>query len=376
MKNNYRTKNFLLIAVSFLLLVTASCKKDNKSGMMPVSGTVTTQATPTTLGLYEADSSVDKLLFTVISKIGNNTVDYGLIFDTGSGGMVIDANGILPASMIGKSGFNFTTDSTVIDGITITSQKSIIEYGDDAATTDKVYGNLAYAPVTIGDQNGNIVIKRLPFFIYYKAVNANGKSYDPHEFDTFGVSPEYDLSFSNNATIMSPFSYFDPGAGLTRGFKMAALDTTNFSYNGTYVPVLTLGLTAADLSSSSGFTMTQLYFEQGDGYSPVIPATISYNNKTISANVVFDTGTEPYSYIEDTSAPGDTATLLPQKTAISVVTSSGFNYNYTITPTNNLTYIENPNTTGGQVTIISLEFFLTNEYMLDYTDHKLGLKNN
>ena len=376
MKNNYPAKNLLFIAItSFLLFTIASCKKDNKMSVMPELMPKT--AAPTTLGLYEADSAYYKILLTAISKIGNNTVDYDLVFDTGSGGMVIDANGILSPSMITSKGFNFTGDSTVVDGITITSQTSVIEYGDDAATTDKVYGNLAYAPVTIGDQNGNIVIKRLPFFLYYKAVDSKGKTYDMHEFDTFGVSPGiWILSFSNNVTIMSPFSYFDPGNGLTKGFKMAALGTSNFSYNGTYgEPVITLGLTASDISSSSGFVMNQLSYQAGYGYSPLISSTIRYNNKSVSTQVVFDTGTEPYSYIEDPAASG-TTTLLPEKSPVTLATSTGFNYAYTITANDNFTYVENPNTTGGQVSIMSVEFFLFNEYLLDYTDHKIGLKNN
>ncbi|MDB5135672.1 MAG: hypothetical protein JWP37_2275 [Mucilaginibacter sp.] len=372
MKKIYSPKSLLFISLSFLVIMIASCKKDKQS----IPPSVVPIATPTQLGLYETDSSIYKLLLIAVSKIGNKSVDYGFVFDTGSGGMVIDADGILPASMISSSGFTFTEDSTVVDGITITNQTSIVQYGDDNATTDKVYGNLAYAPVTIGDQNGNIVIKRLPFFIYYKAVDGKGVKFDAHEFDTFGVSQEYDISFSNNAFVTSPFSYFDPGNGLTKGFKMAALDTVNFSLDATYVPgVITLGLTAADLSSSSGFTMSQLNFVAGDGYAPLIPATITYNNKSTTSYVVFDTGTEPYSYIEDKKA-ANTLVLLPAKSAVKVMTTAGFNYSFTTSDTENLTNVENPTTSGADVSIISLEFFLNNEYMLDYTNHKLGLKNN
>jgi hypothetical protein len=371
MKKNYLLKNFLVISASFLLLIIASCKKDNNSKSTKV--TVVT-ATPTKLGLFELDSSIYKLLFVNISAIGTTTVPYDLLFDTGSGGMVLDATGILPASMIGDSGFNFTGDSTVVDGITITNQTSMVEYGADVTTTDKVYGNLAYASVTVGDPNGNIVIKRLPFFLYYKAVNGKGVKYDAHEFDVFGVSPEYDISFANNSYVTSPFSYFDPGTGLTKGFKMAALGTANFSLEGTYAPnVLTLGLTTADLSSSSGFIMNQLTFYPNDGYAPIISTTLSYNNKTFRANVVFDTGTEPYSYIEDPTA-ATTVSLLPKNTQVTIGTSTGFNYSYTITDTDNLSYVENPSTSGSDLTIISLEFFLNNEYLLDYTNHQLGVK--
>ena len=373
MKKRYPIQLPAFILFSVLLVTISACKKDNVSkNVTPV-----VNATPTQFGLYEADSSIYKLLYTAVSKVGTYSVDYDMIFDTGSGGMVIDASGILPASMITSTGFTFAGDSTVVGGITITNQTSVIEYGDDAATTDKVYGNLAYAAVTVGDQpNGNIVIKRLPFFIYYKAVNGSGTQYDPHEFDTFGVDSEYDLSFANNVNIESPFSYFNAGTGLTSGFKMAMLGTSNFSYDGTFVPgVVTLGLTAADLSSSSGFSMTQLNYQAGDGYAPLVPATITYNNKNVRTDIVFDTGTEPYSYIEDPTFNGST-TLLASGSAISVATTSGFSDNFVTSANDNLTYVENPNTSGGGVSILGLEFFLNNEYLIDYTDHKLGLKNN
>jgi hypothetical protein len=120
--------------------------------------------------------------------------------------------------------------------------------------------------------------------------------------------------------------------------------------------------------------MSSLSFTQLDGYYPAIPATINYKSKNVAAQVLFDTGTEPYSYIEDRTATG--ISLLPQNTSVSVAASSGFNYAYTVSATDNLTYVENPVTTGGQISIMSLEFFLTNEYLIDFTNHKLGLKNN
>ena len=378
MKKVYSYKTCLAISAAMLILAIASCKKENNNTQIKQDNTLAT-ATPTKFGLYETDSSVYKLLYTYVAKIGTLDVsssDYYLVFDTGSGGLVIDANGILPASMITSSGFNFTGDSTVVNGITIYNQKTTIEYGDDVSTTDKVYGNLAYASVTIGDDNGNIVIKRLPFFLYYKAVDGKGNQFSPHEFDVLGVSSEYDATFPNNTFITSPFSYFDPGTGLTKGFKMAALTTSNFSYQGTFVPdVVTLGLTASDLSSAGGFTMNTLTFATGDGYAPVIPISLTYNNKSVKTYVIFDTGTEPFSYLEDSTA-ADTALLLPNSTAVTLASTTGFNYSYMTSSTDNLTYVENPKTSQSNVSVMSLEFFLNNEYLLDYTNHRLGVKNN
>ena len=379
MRKNYSLRTLLSVSAAVLLLIIASCKKESKNpqGNNNNDTTTTTTPTPTKFGLYEADSSIYKIVYTFVAKIGTKDVssaDYDLLFDTGSGGMVIDANGILPSGMITSTGFNFTGDSTVVNGITIYNQKSTIQYGVDANTTDNVYGYLAYASVTLGDENGSIVIKRLPFFLYYKADDGNGNTYPPHEFDVLGVSSEYDITFPNSAYVTSPFSYFDPGTGLKKGFKMAALGTNNFSLSGTYVPdVVTLGLTSSDLSA---FVMHQLTYYPGDGYAPIIPVSLTYNSKTFSTDVIFDTGTEPYSYIEDPTGAG-TLVQLANGTGVNLTsTPGGFNYSYTTSATDNITYVENPKQSQTSITVMSLEFFLNNEYLLDYDDHKLGLKSN
>lgn len=375
MKNRYTLKNLSLISGLLLLLSFAACKKDNNNNNNGGNNKPVT-ATPTKLGVYAVDSDIYKVLVMNISQVGTQSVNFlNPVYDTGSGGLVLDANGILPSNMITATGFNFTNDSTVVDGITITNQTNIVEYGDDSNTTDKVYGNLAYANVVVGDVNGSITIKRLPFFLYYKAVDSKGNKLPAHDFDVFGVSQEYDITFSNNAYITSPFQYFDPGTGLTKGFKMAAIPQSQYSYQATYVPAITVGLTSDDLSSSSGFTMSQLNFYQGEGYVPIIPATISYSGKSFNAAVLFDTGTEPYNYIEDPTGPS-TATLLSNGVAVSTMLNSGFNYSFTTSATDYISYVENPTNSGSNVTVMGLEFFLTNEYLLDFENHKMGLKKD
>lgn len=373
----FSLKSFLCISGVLLLFAMASCSKDNKNPQVSNGSTTPTQATPTKFGLYGADSSVYKILYTFVNKIGTqdlSSADYDLLFDTGSGGMVIDAHGIIPASMITSDGITFSGDSTVVNGITIYNQKSTISYGDDVNTTDNVSGYLAYASVTFGDANGTLTIKRLPFFLYYKAADTKGNVFANHEFDVLGVSSEYDVTFPNNAYVTSPFQYFDPGTGLLKGFKTSVFNANSYSLNGTYNPgAVTLGLTPSDLSA---FTMHQLTYYPGDGYAPIIPVSLTYNNKTFTTNTIFDTGTEPYSYIQDPTA-GNTAVLLPDNTTVSFTsTPGGFNYSYATSANDNITYVENPSQSGSNVTVMSLEFFLNNEYMIDYYDHKLGLKNN
>src|SRR5438309_5043331 len=127
MRNLYPSKSWLFVSGLFLILLGPSCKKDHfkpQPPPPPVSG-------PKKLGLFELDSSIFKELDINVSKIGNQGTSYHLVFDTGSAGMVIDAEGILPQSMITCCGFKLSGDSTVINGITITSQTSVVQYGVD-----------------------------------------------------------------------------------------------------------------------------------------------------------------------------------------------------------------------------------------------------
>lgn len=364
MKNKHLIVPLQFIYVLLMILAASSCKKNNTTPK-PVS------ATPVTLGLYEAGSGNNKRIFIPISKLGTQSVTYYGVFDTGSPGMTIDATGILPASMITSSGITVAGDSVVVNGITVTSKQGTISYGDKTSST-KEYGNLAYAPVTIGDANGNLTIKRIPFFLYYKTVDQTGKQLAAHSNDVFGVGPG--LSYASS-TIASPLSYYSPGTNLTNGFKLAILNSSNFSNTGTFVAgLLSIGLTSADLSSN-GFIMHPLTYSSSGGYSPNIPAAISYNGTSTSAYVLFDTGSPSVTVIEDPKATNGVGSL-PANSVVTVTTNKGFTYQYTTTVTSNLTAIQNPNNTGDYRTIFSIDFFINNEILTDYTNHQIGLKNN
>jgi hypothetical protein len=350
----------------FLAMLIASCKKEHTQPPTPA-------APLATIGLYEVDTSIYRRIFIPITAIGTQKVGYFGVFDTGSAGMTIDATGILPASMITSSGIQVAGDSVNVNGITVTSQQAIISYGDAQGETQE-YGNLAYAKVTIGDQSGNITTGRIPFFLYYKIIDkTSGQTLPPHSNDVFGVGPGYSFV---NSHISSPLSYFSPPNGGTSGFKLAVLPSADFSLNGTLVPaLLTIGLVPNDLASSSGFVMHSLaYFSQG-GYSPDIPATISYNGQNLAATILFDTGTPAVTILENSGAPSNIASL-PVGTVVTLATPSGFNYQYTVGGSNNLTDVAKPSFTGDPRTIFSIAFFTENEYLLDYAGHRIGLKNN
>jgi len=366
MRKSYSRSLPLSLIILYLLVFVAACKKDK--AITPPSIT-----NYTTLGLYEYISGNNRRVFVPITKIGTVSINYASVFDTGSTGMTIDATGILPANMITSNGFVVPGDSVVVNGITVTSTQSTISYGGAGGSITTEYGNLAYAPVTIGDANGNITTSRIPIFLYYKVVDgSNNSTLPPHSNDVFGVGPG--TSFASNK-IGSPISYFPMPASVTNGFRLAKFPSASFTNpTPTYAPgLLVIGLTPDDLNS--GFIMHNLSYYSVGGYSPNIPAKINYNGTDINALLLFDTGDPSITYLADNAASSNSV-VLPANTTVSLTTNSGFTYQYTTTSNYNLTQVQRPNSTGDPRSIFSIDFFLSNQFMLDYQNHRIGLKNN
>jgi hypothetical protein len=111
------------------------------------------------------------------------------------------------------------------------------------------------------------------------------------------------------------------------------------------------------------------------GYSANIASTVTYNGTSIPATILFDTGTPSVSTIENNGAASNVANL-PAGTTVTITTNQGFSYQYTTTATNNLTQVKKPSYSGDPRTIFSVDFFINNQFLMDYTNHQIGLKNN
>ena len=354
----------LSIIAAYMLLFAASCSKDKKDepGISNIAK----------IGMYQYGTSTGRRVFIPITKVGTVTTAYLSVFDTGSTGMTIDADGILPASMITNNGITVPGDSVIVNGITVTNQTAIMAYGSSIGGETRAYGNLAYASVTMGDANGNVTASRIPFFLYYKVSDiTNGTTLPTHSVDVFGVGPGF--SYATNK-IGSPLSYFPIPNGLTNGFILNKLSSTAFNTTPTYVSgLLTIGLTPSDLNA--GFIMHNLSYTSTGGYSPNIPATINYNGNNVSALMLFDTGNPGINYIAN-QANSSNITTLAANTTVSVTTGSGFTYQYVTNTTTNNTQVVKPSANGGDPrTIYNINFFVDNQYLTDYKSHRIGLKN-
>lgn len=359
----------LVTAVLYCALMFASCKKGD------VGGTVTPINTDTKpLGVIKLTGVVsgsNKKLTLSIVNLGSVTVNKDCTLSTMVAGLDMDASGILPASMIGPSGFVFTGDSIIYNGITLTNKAGVVTHGDMLNAT-KLYGNLAYATMTFGDGSATqITTKRIPFFLYYKAVDATGATVAAHGADFFGVGPGVS---SGNKLISSPLSYLPVSGNLMSGFKLS-MATFNAGVQQAAC-LLTIGLTPTDLEASSGFNLHPLAaLPNNAGYASYIQGTVVYNSTSLAGQIAFNTAYTSTAILQDSKYTGTTYSALPPGATVHIVTNNGFNYLYTVSATANLTGIENPTSSGETRNIFGIDFFMQNELLIDYTDHQLGVKN-
>src|ERR1700753_4091707 len=98
MMKKYPLRKLAQALIIFSCATIFVCKKNNKNN----NNNVVVDATPKKLGLYEVDSGEYRELIVAVSKIGTQSIDDGLVFDTGSGGMGMDAQGLITTSMVTK----------------------------------------------------------------------------------------------------------------------------------------------------------------------------------------------------------------------------------------------------------------------------------
>ncbi|OCX52384.1 hypothetical protein BEL04_13020 [Mucilaginibacter sp. PPCGB 2223] len=359
----------LVIAVLFCIGLATSCKKGDGSSLLnSTTGTGTKPIAAIKLTGTVVAGAGKKLTLSV-SALGTASVQKDVTLSTISAGLDMDASGLLPASMIGSSGFIFTGDSVIYNGITITNKTGIVTHGDMLNAT-KLYGNLAYATVAFGDGSGpQITTKRIPFFLYYKAVDQSGNPVPAHGADLFGIAHGYS---NGNKLIASPLTYLPVSGDLISGFKLSMVNF-NISQGAC---ILTIGLTPADLEASNGFNLHPLsVLAGGAGYANYINGTIVYNGTSLSGPVAFSTGYTSASVIQDPKYTGTGYSALATGSTVRIVTSNGFNYIYTISNSAYTTVIENPASSGENRSIFGIDFFTQNEFLVDYTNHQIGLKN-
>jgi len=356
----------LVTALTYCTLIFSSCSKSTPGE--PITGVSPIKPIAAIKLNGAAVAGATKKLTIAVSTIGMVSVAKDITVSTIGAGLEIDANGILPASMITPSGIALTGDSVLYNGITVTNKTFVVTHGDLLSNT-KLYGNLAYATVTFGDGAAMVTTLRIPFFLYYKAVEPSGAQMAAHAADLFGIGPGYS---NGSKYIASPLSYLPVTGGQISGFKLSLV---NFNSNTSQAALLTVGLTPTDLEASAGFNLHQLSPLVGGGYANYITGTIVYNGTTVIGPMAFGTAYLSASVIQDPKFTGTGYSSLATNASVRIVTNNGFNYLYTVSNTANATVIEAPTNSGENRSIFGIDFFTQNEFLVDYTNHQIGLKN-
>jgi hypothetical protein len=319
--------------------------------------------------------TLGRRLYLPIRYIGTDRVKLKVVFDTGSQGLILDAKRLLPASLVADTGIVIgDKDSLVLNGITVTRTKTKSRYGG----TRSYYGNIAYASIVIGDKMGQVRTKRMPFILVYNGVyDLTGKpaQVDQHCDGIAGVSSGGEMKAGpvlKRENVVSPFNYLSYGNRIEAGFILAPLDQVKWervsSMEGTSaVPLLTLGITEQE---KEGFVLHPQQTLNGRFY-PYVKGIISYSGLVISPSyVLFDSGNPAGGviYEPDNNKKGK----MNAGVGIRFVSDKGTIYDYASNNSNYKTTLDSRKSKS--VSIIGINFFLENSFMLNYASHTIGIK--
>lgn len=376
-------KNFGKILPFSLLTLVYSCKKsDFRDPDSFSSGASADQITnPITINLLPGQNpqAKSRRIFLPISQVGSNNVNLKMVFDTGSEGLVFQASSILPLELVADTGIVIKDkDSLVVNGITVTRAKVSSTYGD--GNNKRTFsGNIAYANIRIGDNQGSVRTKRMPFLVVYKGVYDETQLKVPVDPNSDGIAGVYSSAdpvpglITKRGDIKSPFAYLNLAPGLHAGFTLAPLSYINWDNVTDYIstpgqPLLTIGL---DDRSSNGFAV-QAQRMVPKGYFPNLHASlVEQNAAPANLAILLDTGT-PRGNVLFLQVPSPTRIFTSDPVSFS--TPEGFSYSYIPDAGYNLTRLLPLPPNPSREAIYGINFFLENAFQLDYTAHTIGLQ--
>lgn len=228
------------------------------------------------------------MLYVNILRLGNRKINQPILLDTGSSGMTIDCTAVLPVKLCSSKGIKITKNLE-LDGITVTIEKTVMNYG----TYDE-YGNVAFARVAFGSPGSPASTEAsIPFLIRYKTVRRStgeivGGRLWPKGI--FGISPIG--GGGPNQMFKSPMDAVSAGNGLRKGYYLSPIGTnwracTNEDANCPTVEALHIGIPD---SVKSGFK-TQKWKTADKRYNfPTIGSCILLKEKTTCRPTLYDTG--------------------------------------------------------------------------------------
>lgn len=339
---------------------------------------------PTAIDLIPANQDGVQRLFIPVSGVGDQATALNLLFDTGSGGLTLDATQIFPASMVGPNGFVFPPGQSTLQyhGITVTNAGTKVRFA-----TRIQDGNLGWAQVSFGRAGHSVTTSSMPIFFYYAITDPAGNRIPfPPQKGIFGVSSDMTAV---DGSLASPlrfvrFDHVNAGFMLSPVGAYPVCDVSQHSCAAK--ALLTVGLDPQQELAFSRFRMIcdaqavtgprgAFLIDPGrDGCASVLPATVSVDGTSLNAKplrmVVFDTGMPGHAISASLtgSALADGAVVnvsLPAKSPLQPV-----QYSWSV-------HASGPGSDTPRIvgpTLVGADFFQGHGYLLDFSQQLIGVQ--
>lgn len=353
------------------------------SGNSESSNSTNAISVPATINLIPANQNGAQRLFVSVSRVGTLQISLPLLFDTGSGGVAIDATQVFPSNVVSSGGFSFPAGATSItsDGITVTNVALDVTFANTIQ-----HGNIGSAQITFGDAAGYVTTATMPLFFYYAITDRVGNALPmPPQKGIFGVNG---ITTEASGNLASPIKYLQ-FKNLNTGFLLNPVGSYPVCdiTQGTCIPqpLLTVGLDAARESAFTSFDMicgtqnvtgpTGSYtINPGiNGCSSVLPATVSVGgvalNSVPAPTVVFDTGSPGYTLSTSLTVSAPTNGTVLQVSLPAPNATAPFTYSWNVG-----SGVDANTSLAAGPAIVGSNFFLNHAYLIDFSRSIIGLR--
>ena len=305
-----------------------------------------------------------RMLYVRVLALGDRQVDVPLLFDTGSVGITMECESILPARYCSADGIKID-GPLELDGLKVTTQRAVAQYG----TYDE-YGNIAYAKVGFGAPGHLIATaEAIPILVRYKQVRrATGEIVGGPLWPKgiFGVSP---VGFTAGGLLPSPMGAIDVPAGQHKGYRLSPIGTdwkicTNERGNCPEIDALHVGIAP---TAKTGFTLAKLKKLPSEHYFPFVETCIAWKQEKVCRPTIYDTGNS--TIMVAGRPPKGTTAPLPIGTEVAATMPDAEAWRFTVQYLPEVEF--NPNM---DVHLLGIRYFETNSLLVDLESQEIGLR--
>lgn len=305
-----------------------------------------------------------RMLYVRVLALGDHAVDVPLLFDTGSAGVTIACETVLPTQYCSPEGIKIKKNLE-LDGLTVTTRRIVSQYG----TYDE-YGNLAFARIRFGSEaHSATTAETVPMLIRYKKVRrATGESVGGPLWPKgiFGVSP---VGKQANGLLRSPVQAMAVPPGWHRGYRLSPIGAawracTNEQRDCPEVAALYIGV---DDAARKSFALAKLGKVKSEHYAPFVEACVAWLDQKICRPAIYDTGNSTIMIAG--KAPSGSGPSLPIGTDVSVTGPDGDAWRFAAQYQPEVEFAPHMDTH-----LIGIRYFETNSLLVDLDTQEIGIR--